>query len=438
MTSRAILVLVAVVLGGHPLRADDWPQWRGPQRDGVWRETGIIEKFDRTTLKPIWTAPVGPGFSGPTVAGDRVFLMDRATRPVEQERVLCFARATGRPLWNHAYACRYHDVDYALGPRAAVTIADGRAFAFGTMGDACCLDVGDGHVIWARNLLADYHANVPGWGMSGAPLVARDVVVFQIGAEPDACLVALDVRSGRERWHALDGGASYSAPRLARLSDRDVVLTWTARWFAALDVATGAAVWKIPYQPSRWVHNVADPALDETGQHALLTSFYDGTLYFRIAGAGAPELLWRRTGVSERRTEALHALNATPFIRTGHAYGTDSFGELRGVELTQGERVWENTTLLRKARWATAHLVQNGDRTWITDETGDIIVARLTPRGAEELSRAKFIEADTSLVGRDELVTWAHPAYAHRCLFARNDAKLVCISLAAGDDRGEP
>ena len=146
-------VFAALLVGGTPpLAADDWPQWRGPQRDGVWRETGIVDKFSSPQLQPVWTATVGPGYSGPTVAGDRVYLTDRVNEPVPQERVLCFDRHTGKPLWTHAYPCVYRDIDYALGPRAAVTVVDGRAFAYGAMGHAHALDAASGQILWARDL----------------------------------------------------------------------------------------------------------------------------------------------------------------------------------------------------------------------------------------------------------------------------------------------
>lgn len=413
-------------------QADDWPQWRGPGRDGVWRETGIVESFASAELKPGWTAPIGPGYSGPTVAGERVFLTDRVTAPDQQERVLCFERATGKALWRHAYPCVYRDVDYALGPRAAVTVADGRAFALGTMGHAHCLDVADGKVLWARDLASEFKASVNVWGVTAAPLVTGDLVIFQIGGEPDACLVALDVRTGQERWRALNGKASYSAPRLVRLGDREVVLAWTAYWMACLEPATGKVFWQLPYKPKNMILNVPDPVLDETGGKLFLSAFYDGAHLFALKpGLGTPELLWQRTGASERKTDALHSIIMTPFIRDGFVYGIDSYGEMRCVNLANGDRVWEDTTLLANGRWATAHFVQNGDRTWITTEKGEIVIARLTPRGFQRLSSAQFIAPETKLRGRDHPIAWSHPAYAHRSLFARNDTQLVCISLAA-------
>ena len=126
---------------------------------------------------------------------------------------------------------------------------------------------------------------------------------------------------------------------------------------------------------------------------------------------GPPQLLWKRAGVSERKTDALHSIIMTPFIRDGHAYGIDSYGEMRCVNLAKGDRVWEDTTLLANGRWATAHFVQNGDRTWITTEKGEIVIARLTPRGFERISSARFITPETTLRGRDHPIAWSHPAY---------------------------
>jgi outer membrane protein assembly factor BamB len=398
----------------------------------VWTETGILETFATAELKPQWSVPVGPGYSGPTVAGERVFLTDRVAAPEPQERVLCFDRKTGRPLWVHAYACVYRDIDYALGPRAAVTVADGRAFAYGAMGHAHALEAATGRVLWAKDLAAEYAAPINVWGVSAAPLVAGDLVIFQVGGSPGAGLVAFDVQTGRERWRALDGKASYSAPRLVRLGGREVVLAWTAVWLAAVEPATGQVVWQIPYKTTKMIINVPDPVLDETGRTIFLSSFYDGSyLYALPAGAGVPELAWKRAGVSERKTDALHSIIMTPLVRDGHAYGIDSYGEMRCLNLANGDRVWTDTSLLPNGRWATAYFVQNGDRTWITTERGEIVIARLTPQGFQRISSARFLEPGTRLRGREYPIAWSHPGYAHRSLFARNDTELVCISLAA-------
>lgn len=429
---HGVAVLFVILSFAGPGTAADWPQWRGPDRDGVWREEGIVQSFADPELKPVWTASIGPGYSGPTVAGERVFLTDRVAEPEPQERVWCFDRLSGKPVWVHAYPCAYRDIDYALGPRAAVTVAEGRAFAYGAMGHAHALDVRDGRVLWARDLSTEYRVAINVWAVSSAPLVVGEVVIFQVGGAPDACLVALDVRTGQERWRALTGKASYSSPRLVRQGTSEVVLAWTAEWLACLEPATGRVKWQVPYRTTKMIINVPDPVLDESGRKILLSSFYDGAFLFGLdADFGAPRLLWRRSGVSERKTDGLHSIIMTPLIRDGHAYGMDSYGELRCLELTNGDRVWEDTALVPKGRWATAYFVQNGDHTWITTEQGEVVIARLTPRGLERVSRARFIAPGTRLRGRDYPVAWSHPAYAYRHLFARNDRELVCISLAA-------
>lgn len=430
---RPLLCLLWLVLFlSGPARADDWPQWRGPQRDGVWRETGLIDAFASAELTPAWTAKIGPGYSGPTVTADSVFLTDRVNAPEQQERILCFDRKDGRPRWAHAYPCVYRDIDYALGPRAAVTVVDGRAFAYGAMGHAHALNAADGRVLWARDLAAEFQVNINVWAVSAAPLVVGDLVIYQVGAQPGACLVAFDVATGKERWRAIDDKASYSSPRLVRLENRDVVLAWTGQWIACLEPATGNVLWQVPYQRAKMILNVGDPILDETKRTLFLSAFYDGAVCYDLKPDFAPpELRWKRAGVSERKTDALHSIIMTPFIRDGYVYGIDSYGEMRCLNLANGDRVWEDTTLLANGRWATAYFVQNGDRTWITTERGEIVIARLTPKGFERISSAKFITPETALRGRNHPIAWSHPAYAHQSLFARNDSHLICIPLGA-------
>ncbi|MGB9687889.1 PQQ-binding-like beta-propeller repeat protein, partial [Thermogutta sp.] len=162
--------------------ADDWPQWRGPNRDGVWRETGIIDRFDSPEIKLRWKAKISGGYSGPTVADGRVFVTDRVTDPEEQERVLAFDARTGALLWVYSYPCSYKNVTYRTGPRASVTIHEGLAYALGTMGHLHCLEAATGKVVWKKIPNVDWEVRVPTWGVAAAPLVVGDLLVVQIGA----------------------------------------------------------------------------------------------------------------------------------------------------------------------------------------------------------------------------------------------------------------
>ncbi len=169
---RVILLLVTMIglaACGRKLVGDDWPQWRGPTRDDVWKESGIVEKFSAPQLPIRWRAAISSGYSGPTVAQGRVYVTDLLTEPRMAERVHCFDWKTGHSLWTFAYDCAYKNVGYVAGPRAAVSIDDGRAYALGTMGHLHCLDAATGKVLWKKQPGVDYKIRMPIWGIASAP-----------------------------------------------------------------------------------------------------------------------------------------------------------------------------------------------------------------------------------------------------------------------------
>ena len=142
-------------------------------------------------------------------------------------------------------------------------------------------------------------------------------------------------------------------------------------------------------------------------------------------------VLWRGKSNSERKTDGLHSTMATPFFDGDHIYGVCSYGQLRCLKAATGERVWETfeaTTGGKEVRWANAFLIKNGDRFFLPNERGDLIIARLTPSGYQEISRTHLLEPTNTAAGRD--VVWSHPAFANRSIYARNDKEFICMSLA--------
>ena len=134
---------------------DDWPEWRGPQRDGVWREEGVLEELPET-LEARWRVPISSGYAAPSVADGRVIVMDRETEPAEIERVLAFDATSGERLWSHSYDASYAGISYPAGPRCAPLIAGERVYTLGSVGHLCCLDVTSGEEHWARDLREEY------------------------------------------------------------------------------------------------------------------------------------------------------------------------------------------------------------------------------------------------------------------------------------------
>jgi len=425
------LSLLSSVILVPTLFSSDWPQWRGPDRDGTWKESGIVSTFDSPNLKPTWSTPVGSGYSGPTVSDGRVYLTSRLEEPEQVEQVHCVDEKTGKEIWKYVYACKYQDIGYSLGPRAAVAISDGKAYALGAMGHFHCLDAITGKVIWKKSLIDDYLVNTPVWGISASPLVDDEHVYLQVGGEGESTMVAFDKDDGAEKWRSLDGLASYSAPRFIEQNGERLLLAWTGDWFAALNPSTGAPVWKHVFDRAKMAINVADAVLDPETNRIFLSSFYDGSYLYQLnSDALSSELLWERRGRSEIKTDALHSIISTSVIRGYYVYGIDSYGEFRCLDLTNGDRIWSDQSLLEKGRWATAFLVQNGDLTWIFTEKGDLIIAHLTPEGFERISTTHIIEPTTFLPRRSGNILWSHPAYANKHILVRNDRELVSVDLS--------
>ena len=422
------LMISCLLLHASRILADEWPQWRGPNRDGVWSEPGIVDEFSHAQIKLRWRAPISSGYSGPTVADGRVYVTDRPRGPEETERVHCLDWQTGRTLWTAEYEARYEKVGYTAGPRASVTIDQQRAYVLGTMGHLNCYDAVDGSLIWKKTPGIDYQIRVPIWGISTAPLVDGDLLIVQIGASDGACIVALDKRTGEEKWRALHDKVSYSSPIIVPQAGRSVLICWTGQNVVGLDPASGEVFWKYPFEPNRMVINVPTPVVHK--DRLFVTAFYDGSLMLRLRqDEPAVEKIWRRQGGSERDTDALHAMISTPYLNGDYIYGVDSYGELRCLEAATGDRVWEDQTATPRARWSSIHMVQRNDRVWMFNERGELIISQLSPQGFREISRAKLIEPTTDQLRQREGVCWSHPAYAYGHVFARNDRELVCADL---------
>ena len=409
--------------------ADDWPQWRGENRDGVWEEDDVVREFDAPSLKPKWTAEVAAGYSGPTVADERVFITDRLVEPKQVERVHCFDSETGRMLWSHTYDCPY-TISYQAGPRACVTVEDDRAFALGAMGHLHVFDAGTGAILWKRDLNKDYDIRMPIWGIASAPLIYDDLVILQIGGADGACIVALDKKSGEQEWKALRDRASYSAPIMLQQGGEDVVVFWTGDSVAGLDPESGKVYWRIPFPSQKMPIGISTPVVSDN--RLFVTSFYDGSLMVRLdPERPAAKKMWHRVGRSERDTDALQSIIATPLFLGDYIYGVDSYGELRCLNAENGDRVWEDQTATPRARWSNIHMVQNGERTWMFNERGELLIAKLSPEGFTEIDRTKVIRPTTEQLRQRGGVCWAHPAFAEKCMFIRNDEQLICVDLEA-------
>ena len=448
MRFSSFVVAIGLQVFSLSSQADDWPQWMGPQRDDVWRETGILERFASNGPPVLWRAPIEGGYSGPAVVGTRLFVMDRppAKKPAEtqveqpevhparDERVLCLDASNGKEIWQRTYSCPYN-IGYPGGPRTTPTVAQGRVFSLGAMGDLLCLRADDGEVIWKHNFPQEYHLTKPPvWGWAAHPLLDGDRVICLVGGSNSA-VVAFQKDTGRELWRTLTAvEIGYAPPVIYTIHGQRQLIIWHPDAISGLDPASGKLLWSHPYpvggEPKRPEVTIAMPRLE--GDRLFLTCFYQGSMLLQL-GPDGPKLQWNRRSTSDEiMNDGLHSVLGTPLFKDGYIYGVCGFGELRCLDAKTGDRKWETyaATGGHKAFFGNAFLTAHKDRTFLWNDQGELIIAKLQPEGYQETSRAKLLEPLEKTRGR--VVTWCHPAYANHCAYVHNGKELICVSLAAG------
>lgn len=420
------------------LIAADWPQYMGPNRDGVWPESGVLKRFPDGGPKVEWRVPVGWGYAGPAVAKGRVYVMDyRKTSGHSQnnpgardrlegrESVKCFDAETGEKIWEYGYP-RSYNLSFAGGPRCTPTVDGDRVYALGAEGDLVCLKTEDGTLLWRKSFTEDFGAEIPIWGVASHPLVHGERLYCVVGGEGSVA-VAFNKFNGDVVWESLSAREQgYCPPTLIQQGRHPRLLVWHAEALAALDPSDGREVWSIPLQPDHGMSIAAPSQKDEL----ILAAGYGVSGLIKLGPDGnSANLEWRGT----TRT-GFQCGTSTPLIEGDVAFGCDvNTGLLMCIRLADGERLWETREPTsggdRRQRYATAFMVRNEDIYFLFNEKGELILADLSASGYKELERFTVLEPTNSAFGRS--VVWSHPAFAQRAMFARNDKELVCVDLSA-------
>ncbi|MDP7478800.1 MAG: PQQ-binding-like beta-propeller repeat protein, partial [Vicinamibacterales bacterium] len=332
LTQSALIPVVlagGVLLTAPTLLANDWPEWRGTGRHGVWTETGIVEDLP-AELNVKWRVPINSGFSGPAVVDGRVFITDWTEDPASRtldgtERAIALDEESGEILWTRELPTSYRMlmISYAIGPRATPTVDGDRVYVVGAAGDLYCLNVETGALIWEKHYIADYDSYVPTWGVASAPIIDGDRLITVVGGEPGGLIVAFDKRTGAEVWRALDvvGEMGYGQPIIIEAGGARQLIVWHAAALVSLDPTTGELYWEEEWEAGSGM-SVATPV--HSGNYLLVTQFYRGSLMMQL-NQDAPEatLLWKGQSRSEMpgETDGLHAMITTPLIEGDHIYG---------------------------------------------------------------------------------------------------------------------
>jgi outer membrane protein assembly factor BamB len=308
-------------------------------------------------------------------------------------------------------------------------VDNGKVFTLGAMGDLFCLDAAKGSVIWSKNLPKVYDAPLPLWGYAGHPLVYKNLLICMAGGK-DSAVVALDKETGKEVWKALNTPEiGYSPPTLIAAGGVTQLLIFHGKGISSLNPDTGQLYW---FEPLATAYSMAIMAPRKGGDFLFAGGHSGRSLGLKLdAAKPAVTKVWQGS-----RDTGLAPVSGTPFVENGVAYGIDGDGIFRAMRVATGERLWGTSKPVngkdgdeRGAYEGATFVTKNGDRFFIFGENGDLVIAKLSPEKYDEVSRTRLLDPVGFGLGRK--VVWCHPAYAEKCVFARNDKEMVCASLAA-------
>lgn len=381
----------------------DWPEFRGRNREGIVRGLSINTNWSATPPKQLWKIPVGPGWSSMTIVGDRLVTQEQRG---ESEAVVCRQASTGNELWAHLEPVRFTEGMAGPGPRATPTFAGGRLYTLGATGLLTCLDPATGDKKWQRDIATQAGAKLPIWGFSASPLVTHNLVIVY-GEEKG--VLAYDLQTGNPAWATPQGKMSYSSPQLALIGGEEQVLMWSDRGIVAMDVADGKIRWEREVGAASGMPRSLQPHAIADGQVVVASEGQAGAALIDLKKDGAN---WQS---NQRWSTTLFRPSFNDFVVRGdYLYGIDG-GVLCCVNLKDGKRQW------RKGRYGFGQLLLLDDQALlvVACETGEVALVAAKPDAHQELARFQAIEGKT----------WNHPAIANGLLFVRNGEEMACFNL---------
>jgi outer membrane protein assembly factor BamB len=376
-------------------RAADWPQWRGPNRDGKSSEE---IKWPDGGPRVIWKVAVGTGFSSVSVSRGRVYTMGNAD---EKDTIWCLSATNGKPIWQHSYDSVLNPQYYEGGPGATPTVQDGKVFTISKWGDVYCLDAVKGSVLWEHHLLKDgIHTNR--WGFAGSPLIWKDLVILNAGSSG----VALHSATGRIVWMNGTNSAGYASPVLFKSSDKEIVLIFAAKHLIAVEPRTGSELWRFRWETGYDTNNTDPLVNDDT---IFISSYSHGCALLRVRD-GKPEavyenkVLFNHLGPGIRIGGYLYVFNGEAKMKT----------DFRCIHLATGELKWS------RADPAFGSLIAADGKLVIFTEKGEILLGEPSATELKVLGRSQVLGG----------VCWTPPSLADGKLFVRNArGDLLCLEF---------
>ena len=389
-------VLALATLGTIPATGGDWPNWRGPDLNGISAEKGWQTQWPADGPKQLWKASVGTGFASFSVSGGRVYTMGNSA---DTDRVFCLDAKTGKVVWEHPYACPLDPKNFEGGPCATPTVADGRVYTFSRKGDLFCLEAAKGTVIWSKNLNRELGLEIPSWGCASSALVEGEMVVVNMGSAG----VALDRKTGKVAWVSAKSAGAYATPVPLKLGPERCLAIFSAQSLVAVKAANGQQLWSYPWKTAYDV-NSADPIVD--GDKAFISSGYNhGGTVVKMTAQGAKKV-WENKNLRNHFNSCV--------LWKGYLYGPDDSG-LRCVAFDTGDLKWTYGEFGKGSL-----MVADGKLVGLS-EKGELIIADATPAAFTPIARAQVLKGKC----------WTTPVLANGHIYCRNAVgDVVCRDVS--------
>jgi outer membrane protein assembly factor BamB len=390
----AVLALIADVAFG--VGGVDWYRWRGPDLNGISKETGWQAQWPAGGPKRLWKASVGTGFASFSVSHGRVYTMGNANNT---DSAWCLDARTGGIIWRHSYPCPLDPKNFEGGPCATPTVADGRVYTFSRKADLFCLDAARGTVIWSKNLNGELGLEIPTWGCASSALIEGDLVVENMGSAG----VALDAKSGKVVWVSAKSAGAYATPVPLTIGADRCLAILSRQSLVAVKAASGQEVWSYPWKTEYDV-NTADPIV--SGDAVFVSGGYNhGGALLKVSGP-APEKVWENKNMRNHFN--------TCVLWQGHLYGPDDSG-LRCLAFDTGDLKWTY------GEFGKGSLMVADGKLVALSERGELIIAEPTPAEFKPVSRAKV------LTGK----CWTTPVLSNGHIYCRNAVgDVVCLDVS--------